>query len=52
MKHLRSFVTLFCLGALLSFFLTCYGICQEDVDKLHKEALVRDCHNDLVHRVL
>jgi membrane dipeptidase len=28
------------------------SFCQDDVDKLHKEALVWDCHNDLVYRVL
>jgi membrane dipeptidase len=52
MKDLRSFVTLFCFGASLSFFLNSYGMCQKDVDKLHKEAVVWDCHNDLVYRVL
>jgi membrane dipeptidase len=52
MKYLRSFVTLFCLGASLSFFLNSYGMCQEDVNRLHKEAMVWDCHNDLVYRVL
>jgi membrane dipeptidase len=52
MKDLRSFVILFCLGASLSFFLNSNSMCQEDVDKLHKEAVVWDCHNDLVYRVL
>jgi membrane dipeptidase len=28
------------------------SFCQDEVDKLHKEALVWDCHNDLVYRVL
>ncbi len=52
MKYLRNFVTLFCLGVPLSFFLTSYCMSQEDVDKLHEKAVVWDCHNDLVYRVL
>jgi membrane dipeptidase len=52
MKYMRNFVTFFCLGASLSFFLNSNGLCQEDVDNLHEEAVVWDCHNDLVYRVL
>jgi len=26
--------------------------CEDDIDELHKDALVWDCHNDLVYRVL
>jgi membrane dipeptidase len=45
----------------ISFFSVCIflflithitSFCQDEVDKLHKEALVWDCHNDLVYRVL
>ena len=26
--------------------------CRDDIDRLHREALVWDCHNDLAYRVL
>jgi membrane dipeptidase len=52
MKYSRNFKTLFCLGASLFILLNSNGLCQENVDKLHKEATVWDCHNDLVYRVL
>jgi membrane dipeptidase len=41
--------------SLCMFFYLLFNIpsfCQDEVDKLHRDALVWDCHNDLVYRIL
>lgn len=52
MKKLLSLFSLFCLiaGLIVTLPHIFYG--EEAIDKLHREALVWDGHNDLVYRVL
>jgi len=40
------------MGLFTILFINSHTIGQGEVDKLHKEVLVWDCHNDLVYRVL
>lgn len=50
-KH--GFVGLYvCLWVGLSLFSPASLLSEDDTNKLHKDALVWDCHNDLVYRVL
>ncbi len=51
MKKHRLYLILFVLAACLLVFLPKGFRAEEDVDKLHRDALVWDCHNDLVYRV-
>lgn len=52
MRKLLSLLSLFCLvaGLIVTSPHIFYG--EDAIDKLHRESLVWDCHNDLVYRVL
>ncbi len=52
MKNAKKPAIIFslCMFFYLSFNIPSF--CQDEVDKLHRDALVWDCHNDLVYRVL
>ncbi len=52
MKRIKNLVLFLIMGLFTILFINSHGIGQEEVAKLHKEALVWDCHNDLVYRVL
>ena len=52
MKNSIRPIRLFSLCMFLFLIINITSFCQDKVDKLHKEALVWDCHNDLVYRVL
>jgi len=52
MKNSIKPIRLFSLCMFLFLIINITSFCQDKVDKLHKEALVWDCHNDLVYRVL
>ncbi len=52
MKRIKILVLFLIMGLFTILFINSHGIGQEEVAKLHKEALVWDCHNDLVYRVL
>ncbi len=52
MKYSIRPIRLFSLCMFLFLIINITSFCQDKVDKLHKEALVWDCHNDLVYRVL
>ncbi len=52
MKYSIIPIRLFSLCMFLFLIINITSFCQDKVDKLHKEALVWDCHNDLVYRVL
>lgn len=52
MKNSIRSIMLFSLCMFLFLIINITSFCQDEVDKLHKEALVWDCHNDLVYRVL
>ncbi len=52
MKRERKLVLFLMMGLFAFFFINSRSIDQDKVEKLHKEALVWDCHNDLVYRVL
>lgn len=51
-KIFRSLLTVLFFGGGLIACASEGAFCQEAVDNLHKNALVWDCHNDLVYRVL
>ena len=52
MKNLTKLAAFISLSLFLCLNLAVFAFGQEDVEKLHKNALVWDCHNDLVYRVL
>lgn len=52
MKNSIRPIRLFSLCMFLFLIINITSFCQDEVNKLHKEALVWDCHNDLVYRVL
>jgi membrane dipeptidase len=52
MRISKRIITLLSLGCFLTAILNLPFFGQDEVNKLHKEALVWDCHNDLVYRVL
>ena len=52
MKYSIRPIRLFSLCMFLFLIINITSFCQDEVDKLHKETLVWDCHNDLVYRVL
>ena len=52
MKRIKNLVSLLTIGLFAILFINSHSIGQGEVAKLHKEALVWDCHNDLVYRVL
>jgi membrane dipeptidase len=52
MKKSKKFSALFFLCVFLFLIVNSIALCRDEVDKLHKDALVWDCHNDLVYRVL
>ncbi len=52
MKNSIRSIRFFSLCMFLFLIINITSFCQDEVDKLHKEALVWDCHNDLVYRVL
>ena len=52
MKNSIRPIRLFSLCMFLFLIINITSFCRDEVDKLHKEALVWDCHNDLVYRVL
>jgi membrane dipeptidase len=52
MKTSKRIISILSLGFSLFAILNLSIFGQDEVDKLHKEALVWDCHNDLVYRVL
>ncbi len=51
MKNSKKRAAFYLLGLLLILIVTDSVIGTDEVDKLHKDALVWDCHNDLVYRV-
>jgi microsomal dipeptidase-like Zn-dependent dipeptidase len=52
MKNSIRPIRLFSLCMFLFLIINITSFCQDEVDKLHKESFVWDCHNDLVYRVL
>lgn len=52
MKNSIRSIWFFSLCMFLFLIINITSFCQDEADKLHKEALVWDCHNDLVYRVL
>ena len=52
MKKFNAILTHIFLYIFMVLVINTSGICLDDADKLHKESLVWDCHNDLVYRVL
>ncbi len=53
MKAVNGIILLIVIiNVMLFFLITACSPNQEDIEDLHKEALVWDCHNDLVLRVL
>lgn len=52
MKNSIRPIRLFSLCMFLFLIINITSFCQDEVDRLHRKALVWDCHNDLVYRVL
>lgn len=52
MKKQKKYLLFFIIFSGISFTLFFNASGEEDVDKLHREAVVWDCHNDLAYRVL
>ncbi len=52
MNHRKFFFPVIFLASSLFIFSWCFSLGGDTIDKLHKDALVWDCHNDLVYRVL
>lgn len=52
MKNSIRPIRLFSLCMFLILIVNITAFCQDEVETLHRKALVWDCHNDLVYRVL
>lgn len=52
MSHRKFFLSVIFLVSSLFIFSWCFSSGGDTIDKLHKDAVVWDCHNDLVYRVL
>lgn len=52
MKNLKKFWASIFLCMFLILIVNITAFCQDEVETLHRKALVWDCHNDLVYRVL
>jgi len=51
-KFYKTSLSIFAVLTASVFFASCGGTKAVDTDRLHKDALVWDCHNDLAYRVL
>lgn len=52
MKKITGCILIIIFFTGISFISSLFAVGEDEIDTLHREALVWDCHNDLSYRVL